>query len=106
MHVLRTLGMEEAIVGVGVSPGAYVFRLHDTGEVIQRFSLSEEHKRLHGAPYTQLHRADLHDILAAKARVVRSRHRAAQSPRDRLHRKRRTASSFVSPTASRRGAIC
>jgi salicylate hydroxylase len=60
--------MEESIVDVGVSPGAYVFRLHDTGEVIQRFSLSEEHKRLHGAPYTQLHRADLHDILAAKAR--------------------------------------
>ena len=72
--------MEEAIVGVGVSPGAYVFRLHDTGEVIQRFSLSEEHKRLHGAPYTQLHRADLHDILAAKARsfdpgIVRLNHR-------------------------------
>ena len=80
MHVLRSLGMEEAIVGVGVSPGAYVFRLHDTGEVIQRFSLSEEHKRLHGAPYTQLHRADLHDILAAKARsfdpgIVRLNHR-------------------------------
>ena len=70
MHVLRNLGMEDAIVGAGVSPGAYVFRLHDTGEVIQRFSLSEEHKRLHGAPYTQLHRADLHDILAARARAV------------------------------------
>ena len=61
-------------------PGAYVFRLHDTGEVIQRFSLSEEHQRLHGAPYTQLHRADLHDILAARARdldpdVVRLNHR-------------------------------
>ena len=49
-------------------PGAYVFRLYDTGEVIQRFSLSDEHERLHGAPYTQLHRADLHDILAARAR--------------------------------------
>jgi salicylate hydroxylase len=68
MHVLRHLGLEEAITRVGVSPGAYVFRLHDTGEVIQRFSLSEEHRRLHGAPYTQLHRADLHDILAACAR--------------------------------------
>ena len=80
MHVLRDLGLEDTIVGVGVSPGAYVFRLHDTGEVIQRFSLSEEHKRLHGAPYTQLHRADLHDILAAKARsfdpdIVRLNHR-------------------------------
>ena len=80
MHVLRDLGMEQAIVSAGVSPGAYVFRLHDTGEIIQRFSLSEEHKRLHGAPYTQLHRADLHDILAAQARsfdpgIVRLNHK-------------------------------
>ncbi len=81
MHVLRDLGLGGAIVKAGVSPDAYEFRLHDTGEVIQRFSLSEEHKRLHGAPYTQLHRADLHDILAAKARefdpnVVRLNHTA------------------------------
>jgi salicylate hydroxylase len=80
MHVLRHLGLEEAITRVGVRPGAYVFRLHDTGEVIQRFSLSDEHQQLHGAPYTQLHRADLHDILAARARafdagVVRLNHK-------------------------------
>lgn len=68
MHVLRHLGLEAAIRRVGVHPGAYVFRLHDTGEVIQRFSLSDEHERLHGAPYTQLHRADFHEILAARAR--------------------------------------
>ena len=68
MHVLRDLGLEHAIRRVGVHPGAYVFRLHDTGEVIQRFSLSDEHEKMHGAPYTQLHRADLHDILAARAR--------------------------------------
>jgi len=71
MHVLRSLGLEGAVNRVGVRPGAYVFRLHDTGEVIQQFSLSEEHERLHGAPYTQLHRADLHEILAAKAREFR-----------------------------------
>ena len=68
MHVLRNLGLEAAVTKAGVRPGAYVFRLHDTGEVIQRFSLSDEHERLHGAPYTQLHRADFHEILAAKAR--------------------------------------
>jgi salicylate hydroxylase len=80
MHVLRDLGMEDSITRAGVQPGAYVFRLHDTGEVIQRFSLSEEHQRMHGAPYTQLHRADLHDILASAALrldpdVVRLDHR-------------------------------
>ncbi|MCX7314923.1 MAG: FAD-dependent monooxygenase [Alphaproteobacteria bacterium] len=80
MHVLRDLGLEEPIRASGVAPGAYVFRLHDTGEVIQRFSLSEEHERMHGAPYTQLHRADLHHLLAARARqadpnVVHLNHR-------------------------------
>jgi salicylate hydroxylase len=54
-----------------VQPGAYVFRLHDTGDVIQRFSLSAEHERMHGAPYIQLHRADLHDLLAGKARALK-----------------------------------
>jgi salicylate hydroxylase len=68
MHVLRQLGVGKAVAKAGVRPGAYVFRLHDTGEIIQQFSLSDEHERLHGAPYTQLHRADLHEILAARAR--------------------------------------
>ena len=81
MHVLRDLGLEPAIRRVGVQPAAYVFRLHGTGEVIQRFSLAEEHEQTHGAPYTQLHRADLQDILAARARkfdpnVVRLNKRA------------------------------
>ena len=81
MHVLRHLGLGEAIAKVGVRPGAYVFRLHHTGEVIQRFSLSAEHEELHGAPYTQMHRADFHEILAARARafdpsVVRLNRRA------------------------------
>ena len=69
MHALRHLGLEAAITKVGVRPGAYVFRLHDTGEEIQRFALSDEHERLHGAPYTQLHRADFHNILADRARA-------------------------------------
>lgn len=68
MHVLRDLGLEADIRRVGVHPGAYVFRLHDTGEEIQRFNLAEDHERTHGAPYTQMHRADFHDILANRAR--------------------------------------
>src|SRR5262245_62861157 len=61
MHVMRHLGVEDRLLTVGVKPEAYVFRLNDTGEIIQRFSLSKE--ELHGAPCTQLHRADLHEIL-------------------------------------------
>ena len=106
MHVLRHLDLEQAITRVGVHPGAYVFRLHDTGEVIQRFSLSDEHLQMHGAPYTQLHRADLHDILAARARafdpgVIRLNHRV-----DGLHRKRRRRRAQLSPMDRRRAAIC
>ena len=71
MHALRTLELEDAITRAGVRPAAYVFRLHDTGEEIQRFALSDVHERLHGAPYTQLHRADFHTILADKARALK-----------------------------------
>jgi salicylate hydroxylase len=65
-HVLHHLGLGPALAAVGVRPGAYVFRLHDTGEEIQRFALSDEHEKLHGAPYYQVHRADVHSLLAAK----------------------------------------
>jgi salicylate hydroxylase len=68
MHVLNDLGLDDAITRLAVRPAAYVFRLHDTGEIISQFSLASEHERLHRAPYNQLHRADLHNLLAAKAR--------------------------------------
>ena len=68
MHVLNYLGLAEAIGKLSVRPSAYVFRLHNTGEIIGQFPLADEHERLNGAPYNQLHRADLHDLLAAKAR--------------------------------------
>jgi salicylate hydroxylase len=72
MHVLNDLGLGGAISKLAVRPGAYVFRLHDTGEVISQFSLAEEHERLHRAPYNQLHRADVHEVLAAKVREFKS----------------------------------
>lgn len=68
MHVLRHIGVADALREIGVCPQAYIFRLHDTGEIIQTFPLSDEHERRHGAPYIQVHRADLHGILAARAR--------------------------------------
>ncbi len=81
MHVLNHLGLGPAIARIGVRPQAYVFRLFDSGEVIQRFELSEQHERLNGAPYVQMHRADLHELLAAKVgeldpNAIRLNHRA------------------------------
>jgi salicylate hydroxylase len=70
-HVLHDLGLGPALAEVGVRPGAYVFRLHDTGEEIQRFALSAEHEKLHGAPYYQVHRADIHTLLATKVRELK-----------------------------------
>lgn len=72
MHVLSDLGLRDEIMASGVRPGAYVFRLHDTGEELQRFNLAADHEKMHGQPYNQLHRADLHEMLAAKARSLRA----------------------------------
>ncbi len=70
-HVLQHLGLGAALAEVGVRPGAYVFRLHDTGEEIHRFALSDAHEQLHGAPYYQVHRADVHTLLAARVRELK-----------------------------------
>jgi len=66
MHVLNDLGLGEAITALSVRPRAYVFRLHDSGEIVGQFPLAEQHEALNGAPYNQLHRADLHQLLVGK----------------------------------------
>jgi salicylate hydroxylase len=70
MHGLIHLGLGPAIAQIGVRPKAYVFKLFDSGEAIQRFALSHEHERLHRAPYVQMHRADLHNALAGRVREL------------------------------------
>src|SRR5262249_48886816 len=70
MHVLNDLGLGEALAGFSVRPRAYVFRLHDSGEIVGQFPLAEEHEALNGAPYNQLHRADLHQLLVAKVKSL------------------------------------
>ncbi len=72
MHVLNHLGLGEKMAKIGVKPGAYVFRLYDTGEEIHRFHLADHHERLHGAPYYQAHRADLHELLADRAMELKT----------------------------------
>jgi len=70
MHVLISQGLEERLSTLWVKPSAYVFRLHDTGEIISKIPLAEAHERQHGAPYCQFHRADLLDTMAARLREL------------------------------------
>ena len=64
VKVLHHLGLAEAIDAKAVRPEAYRFRVHSTGEIIQEIPLGETHEARFGAPYVQLHRADIHEILA------------------------------------------
>ena len=70
MHVLLAHGLEPQLSKLWVKPSAYVFRLHDTGEIISKIPLAEAHERQHGAPYCQFHRADLLDALVARLREI------------------------------------
>ena len=70
MHVLLAHGLEPQLSKLWVKPTAYVFRLHDTGEIISKIPLAEAHERQHGAPYCQFHRADLLDVLVTRLREV------------------------------------
>ena len=67
MHVLNYLGVGDKITKMSVQPEAYVFRLFETGEELQRFSLAAAHKEIHRAPYNQAHRADFHNVLVDRA---------------------------------------
>lgn len=71
MHVLSHIGVGDEVSALSVRPAAYVFRLHDTGEAIAEFALSDDHERLHGAPYNQIHRADLHRLLAGAVTALK-----------------------------------
>ncbi|MCE9541457.1 FAD-dependent monooxygenase [Candidatus Kaiserbacteria bacterium] len=71
MHIMRHVGLEEAVMRAGVRAKGYEFRLHDTGEVIHQFPLFDEHLQRHGAPFVQIHRADLQALLVAKVRELK-----------------------------------
>lgn len=69
-RVLHALGLEEALKAVSVQPTAYVCRLHDSGDVLQQFSLADHEERF-GAAYYHIHRGDIHSILVDKVRALK-----------------------------------
>jgi salicylate hydroxylase/6-hydroxynicotinate 3-monooxygenase len=62
MKVLRKIGVEEKVRSTSFQPYSHLNREWDTGKVLRELPMPEN---LFGAPYLCMHRADLHDALAA-----------------------------------------
>lgn len=60
VKVLDHLGLRARFEPTAVRPLAFEFRRFDSGELLHRIPLGESHEKAHGAPYFQIHRADLH----------------------------------------------
>jgi salicylate hydroxylase len=63
VKVLDDLGLRATFEPTAVRPKAFEFRRFDSGELLHRLPLGEQHEQKHGAPYFQIHRADLHGAL-------------------------------------------
>ena len=64
VKVLRALEIWPALEEVVVRPEAVRFRLFETGETLHELRLGETYAERYGAPHCQVHRADLHHVLA------------------------------------------
>jgi len=68
VKVLDHLGLRARFAATAVRPKAFEFRRFDTGELLHRLPLGEQHEQRHGAPYFQIHRSDLHGALQEAVR--------------------------------------
>ena len=66
VKVLKHIGIVDKIDEVGVKPKAFEFKLYDSGELLHKVPLAEQHLQMHGAAYYHIHRSDLHKILAGR----------------------------------------
>src|SRR5262249_43853006 len=64
MKVLRRLGLERRLVETGIKPDAFVSRAWDTGVTLYEMRLDAASERRFGGPYINIHRGDLHAVLA------------------------------------------
>ena len=64
MKVLRRLGVERALLETGITPDAFVSRAWDTGETLYEITLDVASEQRFGGPYINVHRGDLHAVLA------------------------------------------
>jgi salicylate hydroxylase len=70
VKVLDHLGLRGQIEATAVRPQSFDFRRFDDGELLHRIPLGELHEKTHGAPYFQIHRADLHRALQGAVRAL------------------------------------
>ncbi|MEV0222163.1 FAD-dependent monooxygenase [Streptomyces sp. NPDC050704] len=64
-RVLRRLDLLDAVAAQAARPSDVSFRTWSDGAEICRYTLGREAEDTFGAPYLLLHRADLHEVLAA-----------------------------------------
>jgi 6-hydroxynicotinate 3-monooxygenase len=69
MKALRRLDVERSLVSTGIKPECYISRAWDTGETMYEIYFDAESEKRYGGPYLNIHRGDLHEILAC---VVKS----------------------------------
>ncbi|MGH8430714.1 MAG: FAD-dependent monooxygenase, partial [Solimonas sp.] len=70
VKVLDELGLRAKFEPTAVRPKAFEFRRFDSGELLHRLPLGEQHEQKHGAPYFQIHRSDLHTALQEAVRAL------------------------------------
>jgi 6-hydroxynicotinate 3-monooxygenase len=64
MKVLRRLGVEDELIRTGIKPQCFLSRAWDTGATMYEIYFDEASEKRYGGPYLNIHRGDLHDILA------------------------------------------
>ncbi|MBO9715102.1 FAD-dependent monooxygenase [Sphingomonas sp.] len=63
VRVLCSLGLEEALLGIGFEPEGKEIRLWNTGDTWKLFDLGVVSRERYGFPYLTVHRNDLHQLL-------------------------------------------
>lgn len=72
VKVLHSIGLEKPLSKIAVKPSHYHFKTYNNGEVIQSIPLGDTHIERFGAPYYQVHRADLHNLLVRRVSALSS----------------------------------
>jgi 6-hydroxynicotinate 3-monooxygenase len=64
IKVLRRLGVEDELIQTGIKPECYISRAWDTGATMYEIHFDDASEKRYGGPYLNIHRGDLHDVLA------------------------------------------